>query len=699
MMRKTRESYVRKMLVATAGFMFVLAAPAVGQSRAQQAVDDLLEEHHGAMVLWSGEGARGGQERAIAIFGTPMTGGETAEEAAEGFLFLYGEAFTDGDAQFEAAREAFTLKNGRTILGYRQSIDGVPVDGSIIRIVVAPHGDGEGGYVVIHAAGHFARPPVGGLPEPVVTGQDALEEAQWHAASEHLVNWAEPQLVVATTSGALADGEARLAWKVTGWSDMQIVLDSRAFWVDAQNGDVFRHVDLAAHFSPTVTGTVTGGATPGTEPDKGDNHRCDENLPVTVPMPGLLVEITNANQTAVLDTATTDDDGEYEFFGTNYPSDAKIRFTWDGQQWVMHEGIGIGSTCDPINLVSPDVFDLGTTFPVVHDHDFNPSPFTEFDTAKVNIHLGLVKARSFVLDHLPSGTYPALDAEVWAVANDCIWECTAVYREFDPQDPPVLFYGRMGSNCDFNRGYSTIVVHEYGHYLSIRMLGIPYDHPHESFHEGFADTLAMLVYGVTAYAENWKQDCSPDRDPLNMDPPMAFDCEYSSTHSPVYDRSMLLSALWLDLAADPMSGGLGLDDARQLFVDWMMLTSGGTANGPDGCEEDFQSAHLLTLIEVLMADDDDNDLSNGTPNRDVICTIFADRLIVSPIGLGLCGSPLHGGGLCAADVDGSGTLDVFDYLVFLNWLDASDPRADWNGDGRIDGFDLMDYANDFEEGC
>lgn len=41
---------------------------------------------------------------------------------------------------------------------------------------------------------------------------------------------------------------------------------------------------------------------------------------------------------------------------------------------------------------------------------------------------------------------------------------------------------------------------------------------------------------------------------------------------------------------------------------------------PPSCE----SAHAQTVIEVLTVDDDDADLSNGTPNcQDIICPAFS----------------------------------------------------------------------------
>src|SRR5690606_28815506 len=108
-----------------------------------------------------------------------------------------------------------------------------------------------------------------------------------------------------------------------------------------------------------------------------------------------------------------------------------------------------------------------------------------------------------------------------------------------------------------------------------------------------------------------------------------------------HTRGMLLSAIWLDLRSL-----LGLSATHDLFVDWAQI-AGGFRPEPSGCTRDpahpgtalTQSADVATLIEVLTADDDDNDLSNGTPNLTEICQAFSGRGIES----NLCTESAGGG--------------------------------------------------------
>jgi hypothetical protein len=56
-------------------------------------------------------------------------------------------------------------------------------------------------------------------------------------------------------------------------------------------------------------------------------------------------------------------------------------------------------------------------------------------------------------------------------------------------------------------------------------------------------------------------------------------------------------------------------------------------------------------------------------------------------------------GECIADCDGSGLLDLFDFLCFTNGFNAGDPGADLTGDGVLDLFDFLAFVNLFNAGC
>jgi hypothetical protein len=56
-------------------------------------------------------------------------------------------------------------------------------------------------------------------------------------------------------------------------------------------------------------------------------------------------------------------------------------------------------------------------------------------------------------------------------------------------------------------------------------------------------------------------------------------------------------------------------------------------------------------------------------------------------------------GACYPDLDGNGTLDLFDFLAFVNLFNTADPAADCTPDGQLDLFDFLCFTNTFNEGC
>ena len=54
---------------------------------------------------------------------------------------------------------------------------------------------------------------------------------------------------------------------------------------------------------------------------------------------------------------------------------------------------------------------------------------------------------------------------------------------------------------------------------------------------------------------------------------------------------------------------------------------------------------------------------------------------------------------CPADLDGDGSLTLFDFLAFQNLFDAGDPAADFDGDGSLTIFDFLAFQNAFDAGC
>src|SRR5262249_41557274 len=54
---------------------------------------------------------------------------------------------------------------------------------------------------------------------------------------------------------------------------------------------------------------------------------------------------------------------------------------------------------------------------------------------------------------------------------------------------------------------------------------------------------------------------------------------------------------------------------------------------------------------------------------------------------------------CYPDFDGNGTLDLFDFLAFVNAFNAHQNKADCDHNGSWDLFDFLCFTNAFNAGC
>ena len=52
-----------------------------------------------------------------------------------------------------------------------------------------------------------------------------------------------------------------------------------------------------------------------------------------------------------------------------------------------------------------------------------------------------------------------------------------------------------------------------------------------------------------------------------------------------------------------------------------------------------------------------------------------------------------------ADCDGSGFLNLFDFLCFFNAFNAEEAYSDCDGDGAYTMFDFLCFVNVYNEGC
>lgn len=420
------------------------------------------------------------------------------------------------------------------------------------------------------------------------------------------------------------------------------------------------------------------------------------------------MELLDSGGTTVLYTAFTDESGDYMLTA---PSSGtyKVRATLAGRNWtVVHwDGCGSGDP-EPVRLGPVDVtagstgvdFEFGSSSATAHeivrelvdywDDPMSEDPIDEPFLVWTEDDNGSNAGGAFYLT--PSGTCPAI-------------------LSFGAGVPSAGEYVHWAT--------PTIVAHEFGHLVEYAYEVVEFPTQwgvNNVFAEGYSDATA-LVFLQDAPGSIPLTIIGPDtkaggcgyhlRDPMGFDPCYIV-CFLSGFSSEWYLNGLLLAALWMDTRAE-----LGYSSTCDLFAAWSFL-----AVAPGIAVEDCQPCHIIgqpnphgydpcfpdesaapsTLIQVLTADDDDGDLTNGTPNDAALCAIFAARNIAPDIDIGICEVPPYceesavgaGHGAWPCDVDQAPT--ALGMLCFWNLLISDSKATDLNGDGRLDLMDVQVFV-------
>ncbi|MCH7701762.1 MAG: hypothetical protein IID37_08745 [Planctomycetes bacterium] len=330
----------------------------------------------------------------------------------------------------------------------------------------------------------------------------------------------------------------------------------------------------------TVELDVDGMATPGVFPDTAGNPA------VLTTLDSLHVGILGGND------SFSDENGDFVIANGG---NSNVTVAGEAAMGIWTNVIpDQGSSITATDNVSP---------PGPADLLLNNGP-TEFDTAQVNAHIHTTLVHDFYKDRQP--TFTGLDIAIPTFVNISS-TCNAFYS-----GNTINFYNAAGGNGCPNTAYTTVIAHEYGHFMvAAHGLG------QGSFGEGLGDTLANMLYNTSGTGHDFfGPGGGPLRDALDFVP---YPCG-----GEIHFCGGTLAGVWwrIKLNFDDLMGEeAGLAATQQLFTDWMRMTSGGSGN---------DSAHPGTAIEVLTMDDDDGTIGNGTPHRNEICEAFASQNIGCP---------------------------------------------------------------------
>ena len=557
---------IRNMLAIGAVLACVGAPAALAEGKAGPAAQDRLTAQYPGVRFFEDQG------RTRIVYGNNMTTGNSPRLAAEGWLDEHVLAFGAGPLELDETA-AFDVKFGEFfVFHYKQTMHGLPVDSSVGRVLT--HNNHDGTWSVVYAAGLFVPAPAGGFAPMTRTGQDATNFIKGTEFGR-LPVWSAPELVVFQRQNGTGF-EAVRAWQFVGENPDLMRREKYTFFVDAATGTLLEARNEVHNID--VFGRVQGFGSPGTEPDR------PENSPALLNINDIRVAISGGN------SAYTDADGVFTIsHGGN--TNVTISANFDTGRWCNINNQGTGGVLAESGTATPGV-EASLTF--------NQTP-SEFETAQVNafIHTGLI--HNFITDRSGWGGMNFVCTTNVNINSSC-------NAYFDGSS--INFYRKAGS-CN-NTAYTTVVAHEYGHYIVAR-LGLSQG----AFGEGFGDTCAELLYDTGIVGENFFTNGGHIRD--NATTNRTYPCSGG-----VHFCGQLLGGVWWDIRdnmGDTYGSEAGLTETQQLFVDWMLITAGGQGDN---------SAHPGTAIEVLTVDDNDGNINNGTPNYDDICAAFGKHNIDCP---------------------------------------------------------------------
>jgi len=234
---------------------------------------------------------------------------------------------------------------------------------------------------------------------------------------------------------------------------------------------------------------------------------------------------------------------------------------------------------------------------------FNSIGTDEHDTAQVNAYYHTTYVHDWLKSRLP-GNFSAIDIPLPAIVNYPAEGCNAFY---DPDVRTMVFFSSGHDEylgqlypC-INAAYDTIIYHEYGHFLDDMAGGIPETLSGASLGEGWGDLITAFVSGQPLMAEHSSAL-------YHVVPGFGrtADNDYQYSRNDAYYDTHVLGQAWSGFGwhlKENLMATLGTVEGKRVVENLLMSVI--VANSPD-----IPSA----LHDTILLDDDDGDVSNGTPH-------------------------------------------------------------------------------------
>lgn len=376
-----------------------------------------------------------------------------------------------------------------------------------------------------------------------------------------------------------SSGEAALVYKILEIDDKPIPPIRQAHYYEAVSGKLLATENLVAF--EVLQGRTDGFVTPNL-------------LPASLSNPGTLVSLPKTQIEIV--------EPQGYPVSTSSPS-AQYSLDINAQNASLRASL-VNSFVRVINASSQGSLSQSrdSNLPGVLNFLLPQNRGDEDQVAQANIFYVVTALHDWIRGFSPD--FSELDIQVLGQANINA-ACNAYYVQNS-----INFY-RASLGCA-NTAYSTIIAHEYGHFVVSR-LGLQQG----AFGEGYSDSLAMLYFNTAFIGQGFSLS-----NPQALRSPFSDRVPYPCRGESHECGQTLAGTFWqLRELYRTNFGQTGITMANQLFMDWSQITGGGMG---------LDSAHPLTAIEILAIDDDDGILENGSPHYSEICAAFQTRNIECP---------------------------------------------------------------------
>ena len=529
---------------------------------------------------------------------------------------------------------AIDRRGGVTTVTFQQTHRGLAVDATRVSLRFK-----AGRFVM----GQFETAPVGGVTTtPSVPADDAIVAALSGLGWLHLATElaAPPELVVLPIRGAL-QVDARLAWTLAVRAPT--LPSHRIVWVDAASGRLLGFDEMIRFAAGRAVGIA--------------DNRYPENGDVELPLRGVSI-VTSGGITPA-------DDAGLFTIGDQLPADVSF---------------AVGSTSFDINSEGGSTaFDgvlAAEGADVVVSADPNAGAGAQRrQRAELDVHLAAHIARDRALAIDPGFSWAGVQANLNVNGSD--GACNAWFDPTNSINNSSLNFLRQGNGCNNTGRAWDVVYHEYGHGFHIWNI-IPGAGGFDgALGEGFSDYLSATINDDSGMGRGFFQGSSaPLRDIApNAVWPDDIDDDIHIT------GLIVAGALWdlraLLVAQDGAEAGVAHAD----FLFWAATMR--AADTPS------------VYDEVLLADDDNGNLADGTPNRCLIDEAFGIHGL-GPGGEGLSQYFLEFAPL-AGDLTADAPIDVALRATLSN-PDCADGSIDqvrlhWTVDANsdVDAFAEIDF--------